>query len=123
MAGNANSGNHNGRLNLSDRVRKAMVRAMKQGESGVGGQRPLSDLLAQLMQEDVAKFIQITGPYIPKELIVDHQISIISALDEARQRIIDLNPDLLQHNQPLTLTHSATDAELIEVVQDSQGEV
>ena len=124
MAGNANSGNRNGRANLSDKVRKAMTRAIKQGESGAGGQRPLSDLLAQLMQEDVAKFIQITGPFIPKEIILDQSVSITLALEEARSRLIDLNalatePLLLPHHEPDIIEPS----ESLRVHTSSQGEV
>lgn len=89
MAGNANSGNRNGRNTLTDRVRKAMTRAIKQGDEGINGQRALSDLLAELMQTDVARFIQITGPFIPKEIIFDQSISITVALEEARHRIIN----------------------------------
>lgn len=125
MAGNANSGNRNGRNNLTDRVRKAMNRAIKQGDEGVNGQRALSDLLAQLMQEDVARFIQITGPFIPKEVILDQSISITVALEEARRRVIEGqvidSPQLIEH-QP-TITMPADDVVDVLLVNSSQGEV
>jgi hypothetical protein len=124
MAGNANSGNRNGRNNLTDKVRKAMTRAIKQGDEGINGQRALSDLLAQLMQEDVARFIQITGPFIPKEVILDQSISITVALEEARQRVIEGqvidSPQLIEH-QP-TVSLSPVDLSDAVIVDSSQGE-
>ena len=102
-------------------IQRAAKRAIKQGDSHPR-LRSLDELLSDTMQSDPLAFLKAVAPYVPKEIMIDNSISIVMALDEARQRIIDLNPDLLQHNQPLTLTHSASDAELIEVVQDSQGE-
>lgn len=90
MAGNANSGNRNGGKSLAQRVQNAMQRAIKQGEVGAYGQRALSELLAELMQNDVAKFLQVAAPYIPKEIIIDQTINIADALAEARNRVIDM---------------------------------
>lgn len=101
MAGNANSGNRLAGKSLQDKVRKAMLRAIKQGDAGVNGQRALSELLGDLMQSDVARFMQVCGPYMPKEVFIDHSISILTALDEAKRRIIDVTPQtaLLEHQQ------------------------
>ena len=122
MAGNANSGNPRGGKSITEMIQRAAKRAIKQGDSHPR-LRSLDELLSDTMQSDPLAFLKAVAPYVPKEIMIDNSISIVMALDEARQRIIDLNPDLLQRNQPLTLTNSATDAELIDVAQDSQGEV
>ena len=122
MAGNANSGNPRGGKSITEMIQRAAKRAIKQGDSHPR-LRSLDELLSDTMQSDPLAFLKAVAPYVPKEIMIDNSISIVMALDEARQRIIDLNPDLLQQNQPLTITHSATDAELIDVAQDSQGEV
>ena len=125
MAGNSNSGNRLGGKSLQDKVRKAMLRAVKQGDEGIAGQRALSELLADLMQSDVAKFMQICAPYMPKEIILDQSISITVALEEARQRVIEGHvidsPQLIEH-QP-TIIIPSTDQRDAVSVESSQGEV
>lgn len=113
MAGNANSGNRNGRMNLTDRVRKAMTRAIKQGDEGINGQRALSELLAELMQSDVARFMQVAAPYIPKEIIIDQTISIADALQEARNRVIDMGQAQVIQDAPASILSAPDDTSLV----------
>lgn len=127
--GNHNSGNRKGRSNLTDRVRKAMERAMKQGESGLNGQRALSELLAELMQTDVSRFMQVCAPYLPKEIIIDQTISIADALAEARNRVIDMGQAQVIQDAPASILSAPDDTSLAvdqstspQLVTSSQGE-
>jgi hypothetical protein len=108
MAGNANSGNRQGSKSITHRMRKAIERAIKQGDAGVNGQRALSDLTAELMQTDVLAFYNVVAKYCPQEIIIDQSISITHALADARSRIIDITP------QNQSLTHDVSDALPIE---------
>ena len=101
MAGNKNSGRHG--KDLPQLIQQACKRAIKQGEAGLAGQRALSDLLAETMQNDPLAFLRAVAPYVPKEIILDQSVSITLALQEARSRLIDINS--LQA-APLTLEHS-----------------
>lgn len=110
MAGNANSGNRNGGKSLAHQVQKAMRRAIKQGDAGIRGQRALSELLADLMQADVARFMQVAAPYIPKEIIIDQTISIADALQEARNRVIDMGNAQIIQDAPASILSDQTDS-------------
>lgn len=100
MAGNKNSGRHG--KDLPQLIQQACKRAIKQGEAGLAGQRALSDLLAETMQNDPLAFLRAVAPYVPKEIILDQSVSITLALQEARSRLININT--LQA-APLTLDH------------------
>ena len=100
--GNKNSGRTAGKA-LPELIQQACRRAIKQGEAGLAGQRSLSDLLAETMQNDPLAFLRAVAPYVPKEIILDQSVSITLALEEARSRLIDINT--LQP-APLTLEHS-----------------
>lgn len=88
MAGNQNSGRRKGEKGLPELIQSACRRAIKQGNAGLAGQRALSELLAEQMQTDPLGFLRAVAPYVPKEILVDHQISIAGALQEARERVI-----------------------------------
>lgn len=93
--------NHNGGRSITEHIQRAAKKAIKQGEAGLGGKRSLAALLDDVMQNDPLAFLKAVAPYCPKEVIIDHSISIVSALEEARQRIIDVTPQtaLLEHQQ------------------------
>lgn len=123
MAGNANSGRTAGK-SLPELIQAACRRAIKQGNAGLNGQRALSDLLAETMQNDPLAFLRAVAPYVPKEIILDQSVSITLALEEARSRLIDLNalatePLLLPHHEPDIIEPS----ESLRVHTSSQGEV
>lgn len=88
MAGNHNSGRRKGEKSLPELIQAACRRAIKQGNAGHAGQRALSELLAEQMQTDPLGFLRAVAPYVPKEILVDHQISIAGALQEAKERVI-----------------------------------
>ena len=122
MAGNKNSGRHG--KDLPQLIQQACKRAIKQGEAGLAGQRSLSDLLAETMQNDPLAFLRAVAPYVPKEIILDQSVSITLALQEARSRLIDINS--LQ-SDPLTLEHSDSamlndQSAVLDAVTLSQGE-
>ena len=122
MAGNKNSGRHG--KDLPQLIQQACKRAIKQGEAGLAGQRSLSDLLAETMQNDPLAFLRAVAPYVPKEIILDQSVSITLALQEARSRLIDINS--LQ-SDPLTLEHSDSamlndQSAVLDAVTVSQGE-
>ena len=122
MAGNKNSGRHG--KDLPQLIQQACKRAIKQGEAGLAGQRALSDLLAETMQNDPLAFLRAVAPYVPKEIILDQSVSITLALEEARSRLIDINS--LQ-SAPLTLEHSDSHSindqpAVLDAVIVSQGE-
>ena len=122
MAGNKNSGRHG--KDLPQLIQAACKRAIKQGEAGLAGQRSLSDLLAETMQNDPLAFLRAVAPYVPKEIILDQSVSITLALQEARSRLIDINS--LQ-SDPLTLEHSDSamlndQSAVLDAVTVSQGE-
>ncbi len=130
MAGNANSGNRTGGKSITEMIQRSARKAIKQGEAGLGGRKALDQLLGDLMQSDVSAFLKAVSPFVPREVVVDHSISIVSALEQARQRIIDVTPQsaLLDHQQQafvpspgLGQTQQAIDAVCDE--EDSQGEV
>lgn len=116
-------GNHDGGKSLTERVRKAMTRAIKQGDAGIAGQRALSELLAELMQTDVARFIQITAPYIPKEVIIDQTISIADALQEARNRVIDMGNAQVIEQHPHSLLADQAPDNLVQLIEDDSTPV
>lgn len=123
MAGNKNSGRHG--KDLPQLIQQACKRAIKQGEAGLAGQRALSDLLAETMQNDPLAFLRAVAPYVPKEIILDQSVSITLALEEARSRLIDINS--LQP-APLTLEHSDSarlddQPAVLDAVVVQQGEV
>ena len=123
MAGNANSGRTAGK-SLPELIQAACRRAIKQGNAGLNGQRALSDLLAETMQNDPLAFLRAVAPYVPKEIILDQSVSITLALQEARSRLIDINS--LQP-APLTLEHSDSarlndQSAVLDAVIVSQGE-
>lgn len=123
MAGNKNSGRHG--KDLPQLIQQACKRAIKQGNAGLAGQRALSDLLAETMQNDPLAFLRAVAPYVPKEIILDQSVSITLALQEARSRLIDINS--LQP-APLTLEHSDSamlddQSAVLDAVIVSQGEV
>lgn len=101
MAGNFNSGNRSGGKSITEIIQRSAKKAMKQGDAGLPGKRALDQLLGDLMQNDVAAFLKAVAPYVPKEVIIDQSISITHALEEARHRIINMQP-IPVTDQPLT---------------------
>jgi hypothetical protein len=89
MAGNKNSGRTAGK-SLPELIQSACRRAIKQGNAGLDGQRALADLLAEQMQVDPLAFLRTVAPYCPKEVFIDYSISITSALEQARSRVINM---------------------------------
>lgn len=113
--GNKNSGRLPGK-NLSELIQAACVRAVKQGKHGLAGQRELSELLAEQMQTDPFGFLRAVAPYVPKDVFIDHQISISAALAEAHGRVINMGKDADQ----LCLDAQAPEAIDLELVLDEQ---
>ena len=110
MAGNKNSGRHG--KDLPQLIQQACKRAIKQGNAGLAGQRALSDLLAETMQNDPLAFLRAVAPYVPKEIILDQSVSITVALEEARNRLIDLNT---LTTEPLLLDQPQDDSTTITI--------
>ncbi len=116
--------NANGGRSITEHIQRAAKKAIKQGEAGLGGKRSLAALLDDVMQNDPLAFLKAVAPYCPKEIIIDQSISIVGALQEARQRVIEGqvidSPQLIEH-QP-TLTVPSTDLSDAVIVDSSQGE-
>ena len=96
--------NRNGGRSITEMIQRSAKKAIKQGEAGLAGKRSLSELLDNLLQDDVVGFLKAVAPYCPREIILDQSISITVALEEARSRMIDLN----------TINHLASDQPAIE---------
>ncbi len=70
-------------------MERAAIKAIKQGDAGLGGQRSLQALMAEYMQSDIAGFLQLMVKLDPAAVRIDIDVSVRNALDEARGRIID----------------------------------
>lgn len=113
MAGNANSGNRNGGKSITEMIQRAAKKAIKQGEQGFAGKRSLAMLLDDLMQNDVQAFLKTVAPYVPREVIIDQTISIADALQEARNRVIDMGNAQIVQDAPQSILSDNSDPLLV----------
>lgn len=98
--------NRNGGRSITEMIQRAAKKAIKQGEAGLGGKRALSELLDDVMQNDPLAFLRAVAPYVPKEIVMDHSISIVDALEQARQRVIDARALTIEHVAHDVIEHS-----------------
>ena len=98
--------NPQGGKSLTAKFQQALNKALKQAEYH-DNRKSLDVLLADLMQDDVAKFMQVASPYLPKELIIDAGINLIDIINQANQRTLlsinELAPDRLTSIAPTNI--------------------
>lgn len=103
-------------------IQRSAKKAIKQAESGCGGRRSLDALLGEVLQSDPLAFLKAVAPYCPKEIIVDHSISIVAALEEARQRVIDVTPVTALTHSPSTVIEPDLSQANVQPVSVERGE-